>query len=89
MKKSYYASRRVVKANHSESIVRLSEVHLILVREVKREVYVTLEVKNYIIPVVCKNSLTDFSSVSNPTLVISKCSDIISCKFKVVKFMIE
>ena len=82
-------SRRIVRANHSESIVRPSEVHSILVREVKCEVHVISEVKDYATPIVCKNSLTDFSSVSNPTLVVSKCSDVISCKFKAVKFMIE
>ncbi len=76
--------RRVVKANRS--IVRPSEVHSIL--EVKqREVLVTPEVRDYTTPVVCKNSLTDFSS--NPTLVVNKCSDVIPCKFKVVKFTIE
>ena len=50
---------------------------------------ITPEVKDYVTLVVCKNSLTDFSSVSNPTLVISKYSDVISYKFKTVKFMIE
>ena len=81
-------SRRVVRANHSESIIRPSEVHSTLVVR-KWEVLVTPKVKDYTTPVVCKNSLTDFSSISNPTLVISKCNDVISCKFKVVKFMIE
>ncbi len=79
--------RRVVRANHSESIVRLSEVHSTFVVS-QREVLVTPEIKDYAISVVYKNSLTDFS-VSNLTLVVSKCSDIISCKFKAVKFMIE
>ena len=78
--------RRVVRANRSESIVRPSEVHLTLVVE-QREVLVTPEVRDYATPVVCKNSLTDFSS--NPTLVVSKCSDVIPCKFKAVKFTIE
>jgi len=78
--------RRVVRANRSESIVRPSEVHSTFeVRQ--REVLVTLEVKDYATPVNCKNSLTDFSS--NPTLVVSKCSDVIPCKFKAVKFTIE
>ena len=53
----------------------------------KREVLVIPEVRDYATPVVCKNSLTDFSS--NLTLVVSKCSDVISCKFKAVKFTIE
>ena len=80
--------RRVVRANRSEDIVRLSEVHSTLeVRQ--REVLVTPEVKDYATPVVCKNSLTDFRSESNPTFVISKCSDVIPCKFKAVKFMLE
>src|SRR6266542_5635111 len=66
--------RRVVRANRSESFVRPSEVHSI--PEVRqREVLVTPGVRDSTIPVVCKNSLTDFSS-SNPTLVVSKCSDV-------------
>ncbi len=80
--------RRIVRANHNESIVRLSEVHSTL--EVKKwEVLITPEVRDYATPVVYKNSLTDFSSESNPTLVVSKCSDLIPCKFKAVKFTIE
>jgi len=61
-------------------------MHLTSVREIKREVHITLKVKNYATSVVCKNSLTNYSSVSNLTLVVSKCSDIISSKFKAVKF---
>ncbi len=53
----------------------------------QREVLITPEVKDYATPVVCKNSLTHFSS--NSTLVVSKCSDVIPCKFKAVKFTIE
>ncbi len=53
------------------------------------EVLVIPEVRDYATPVVCKNSLTDFGSESNPTLVVSKCSDVIPCKFKTVKFTIE
>ncbi len=80
--------KRVVRANRSESIVRPSEVHSILeVR--KREVLVTPEVRDYATPVVCRSSLTTLSSERNPTLVVSKCSDIIPRKFKVVKFTIE
>ncbi len=80
--------RRVVRANHSEDIVRPSEVHSTLeVRQ--REVLVTSKVRDYATPVVCKNSLTDFSSRSNLTLVVNKCSDVIPCKFKAVKFMIK
>ncbi len=79
--------RRVVRANRSKDIVRPSEVHSTpQVRQ--REVLVTPEVRNYATPVVCKNSLTDFSS-SNSTLVVSKYSDVILSKFKVVKFTIE
>ncbi len=55
----------------------------------QREVLVTPEVRDYATPVVCKNSLIDFSSESNPTLIVSKCSDVIPCKFKAVKFTIE
>ncbi len=80
--------RRVVRANRSESIVRPSEVHSTLIVR-KQEVLVISEVRDYATPVVCKNSLTDFSKVSNPTLVISKCSDVIPCKFKAVKFTIK
>ena len=80
--------RRIVRANHNESIVRLSEVHSTL--EVKKwEVLITPEVRDYTISVVYKKSLTDFNSVNNLTLVVSKCSDVILSKFKVVKFMIE
>ncbi len=81
-------SRRVVRTNSSESIVRPSEVHSTLVVR-KQEVLVTPDVRDYATSVVCKNSLIDFSSESNPTLVISKCSDVISCEFKAVKFMIK
>jgi len=42
--------------------------------------YIIPVVKDYAIPVVCKSSLTQFSSVSNPTLVVNKYSDIISSK---------
>ncbi len=81
-----YAPRRVVKANHNNLIIRPSEVHSTLINEIKCEVHVISEVKDYAILVVCKNSLTDFSSISNPIFVVSKCNDIISSKFKVVKF---
>ncbi len=50
--------------------------------------HVIPEVKDYAIPVVCKNSLTNFNSVNNSTLVVSKYNDVISSKFKVVKFML-
>ncbi len=80
--------KRVIRANHSESIVRLSEVYSTL--EVRKwEVLVTPKVRDYATLIVYKNSLTDFSSVSNPTLVVSKCSDVIPYKFKAVKFTIE
>ena len=55
----------------------------------KREVLVTLEISDYATPVVCKDSLTDFNSVSNLTLVVSKYSDVISYELKAVKFTIE
>ena len=80
--------RRVIRATCSESIVRPSEVHSTLeVRQ--REVLVTPEVRDYATPVVCENSLTNLSSESKSTLVVSKCSDVIPCKFKAVKFTIE
>ncbi len=62
-------------------------MHLTLVEE-QREVLVTPEVRDYATPVVGEKSLTHSSS-SNPTLVVSKCSDVIPCKFKAVKFTIE
>jgi len=80
--------RRVIRVNRSERIVKPSEVHSTLVVN-KGEVLIIPEVKDYAIPVVYKNSLTDFSNVSNPILVVSKYSDIIPYKFKVVKFTIE
>jgi len=49
-------------------------------------VHIILKVKDYATPVVCKNNLIDFSSVSNLTLIVSKCSDIMPNKFKAVKF---
>ena len=55
----------------------------------QQEVLVTPEVRDYATSVVCKNSLTDFSSGRNPTLVVNKSSDVIPCKFKAVKFTIE
>ncbi len=57
-------------------------MHSTLVVE-QREVLVTPEVSDYATPVVCKNSS------SKPTLVVSKCSDVIPSKFKAVKFTIE
>ena len=85
---SYYAPRRVVRANHSKSIVKLSEVHSILIVK-EQEVLVTPEVRDYATLIICKNSLTDLSSESHPTLVVSKYSDVIPCKFKAVKFTIK
>ncbi len=82
---SCYIPRRVVRANRRDSIVSPSKVHSILISR-KCEVHVTPEVKDYVISVTCKNSLTNFSSVSNPTLIISKCSDVIPSKFKAIKF---
>ncbi len=80
--------KRVVRAKHRECIVRPSEVYSTLVDR-KREVFIIPKVRDYTIPVICKNSLINFSNVSNLTLVVSKCSNVIPCKFKVVKFMIE
>ena len=85
METSCYIFRRVVRANYSEVIVRLNEVRSTFISR-KSEVHVIPKVKNYVIPVICKNSLTNFSSVINPTLIISKYSDIILNKFRAVKF---
>ena len=82
-------SRGVVRANRSESIVRPSEVHSHLEVSEKWEVLVTPEVKDYATPVVCKNSLTNFSSVSSLTFVVSKYNNVIPSKFKTVKFTLE
>jgi len=84
---SYYAFRKVVKINHSESIVRPSEVRSTFISR-KRKVHITLEVKNYATLIVYKSSLTNSNNVSNPTLIVSKCSDVISSKFKVIKFIL-
>ncbi len=40
-----------------------------LISEVKREVHITPEVKDYATPVVYKNSLTNFSSVKAVTYI--------------------
>ena len=88
MEKSCYVPRKVVRANLSKSIIRPSEVHLILVRR-KCEMHVIPEVKDYATLVVCKNSLTNFSRVNNLTLVVNKYSDVILSKFKAVRFMLE
>ncbi len=80
--------KRVVRVNYNEIRVRLSEMYLTLVNK-KREVHVTSENKEYIIPVVCKSKLTKSSSISNSILIVNKCSNIIPNKFKAVKFTIE
>ncbi len=64
----------------------MNEIYSTSIRKVKREVHVTFEVKDYTILVVCKNNLPNYSSISNSTLVVSKCNDIIPSKFKAVKF---
>ena len=55
----------------------------------KCKVYVTPKVKDYVISVVSKSKLIKSSSINNSILVVSKYSDIISSKFKAVKFMLE
>ena len=50
--------------------------------------HITSEVKDYAILVDSKNSLTDFNSISNPTLIVSKYNNIISSKFKAIKFIL-
>ncbi len=87
MKISYYVPRRVIRANHSESIIRPSEMHLTLVNR-KYEMYIIPKDKEYIILIDCKSSLIKFSSISNSTLVVNKYSDVVSSKFKIIKFMI-
>ena len=82
---SCYTSKRVVRANHNESIVRLNEVYSIFISR-KCKVHITSEVKDYTTPIVYKNSLIDFNSISNLTLVVNKCSNVIPSKFKAIKF---
>ena len=48
----------------------------------KYEVHITSEVKDYTIPVVCKNNLINFSSINNLTFIVSKCNNVILNKFK-------
>ncbi len=55
----------------------------------KCEIYVITEDKKYIIPVIYKSKLTKSSNISQPTLIISKCNQIISSKFKAIKFILE
>ena len=43
-------------------------------------------VKDYTISIVCKKYLTDFSNGSNPTFIVNKYNNVISSKFKIVKF---
>ena len=80
--------KRVVRVNYNEIRVRLSEMYLTLVNK-KRDVHVTSENKEYIIPVVCKSKLIKSSSISSSILVVSKYSNVIPNKFKVIKFMLE
>ncbi len=81
----YYTSRRVVKANHNKVIVRLSEMRSILISR-KHKIHVIPKVKDYATSIVCKSRLIQSSSISNPTLVVSKYSNVILNKFKAVKF---
>src|SRR6266542_2031440 len=80
--------RRVVRVNSSKSIVKPNEMHSTLVVR-KQELIDTTEVRDNAIQIVCKNSLTNFSSESNPTLVVNKCNNVIPCKFMAIKFTIE
>ncbi len=77
-----------MRANCSKRIVRSSEMHSTLISR-KYKMHITPKVKDYIIPVVCKNGLINFRSISNPTLIVSKYSNVIPSKFKVVKFTLE
>ncbi len=44
------------------------------------------EIKDYVIPVIYKSKLTKSSNVSNSTLIVNKYCNVISSKFKTVKF---
>ncbi len=55
----------------------------------KCKIHVIPKVKDYTTLVVSKNNLIDFNSISNSTLIVNKCSDVISSKFKAVKFILE
>jgi len=51
-------------------------------------VYINLEVKEYITPKVIKSKLTQLSKKVQSTLIVIKYNDIISYKFKAVKFIV-
>jgi len=63
-------------------------MHLIFVKERKHEVHITLEIKEYVIPKVVKSKLIKLSKKVKPTLIVVKYSEVISSKFKVVKFIV-
>ncbi len=88
MKISCYIPKRVIRTNHNEAIIRPSEIRSTLVSR-KREVHVISEDKDYTTLIVSKSKITQSSSVSNPTLIVNKCSNVILSKFKAVKFILE
>ncbi len=55
----------------------------------KYEVHIIPESKEYINPVVIESKLIKFNSISNPILIVSKCSKLILSKFKTMKFILE
>ncbi len=56
-------------------------MHLTLVNK-KHKMHITPKVKDYATLIVCKNSLIDFSNISNPTLIVNKYSNVIPSKLK-------
>ncbi len=68
VKKFYYTSKRVIKVNKNE-------VHSTLVRISKCEVYIILEIKEYVILIVVKSKLIQYSSEDKPNLIVVKCSE--------------
>ena len=48
--------------------------------------HVTPKVKDYATPIISKSKLIESSNISDLTFVVNKCNDIISSKFKAVKF---
>ncbi len=88
MEISYYAPRRVVRTDYSETIVSSNDMYSTLIRR-KCEVYIILEVKEYVTPVVYISQLTKTSNISNLTLEVSKCNNTTLSKFKAIKFILE
>ena len=73
MKKSYYISKRIERANNYE-------IYTTLVKKISCKVHVIL--------IVVKSSLTKLSSKVKLILEVVKYSKVIFLKFKIVKFIV-